>query len=258
MPSAAASVPAPEALLCEQCGYVLTGLPADGHCPECGRPIADSDPAHRHPPAWETAIHARFSAFLHTTVVVLFQPSRFYRTFATRSASLRAAHRFALWHWLIVSILLALAAVVHLNVFVTGGVLPFRAPWGFISLRDGLHGPIPLLGFLLLVVVVLFCLEALSRLAAKLTTWEATYRGLRLPYASVLRALYYHAAHYLPVALVAAATVLGYQILLARDPAYIDSATTYLYVLCGEVIAGAVYLFKTYWIAMRRTMYANA
>jgi hypothetical protein len=31
----------------------------------------------------------------------------------------------------------------------------------------------------------------------------------------------------------------------------------YLYVLCGEVVLGAFYLFKTYWIGMRNIMYAN-
>ena len=33
--------------------------------------------------------------------------------------------------------------------------------------------------------------------------------------------------------------------------------TTYLYVICAEVILAAVYLFKTYWIGMRNMMYAN-
>ena len=32
---------------------------------------------------------------------------------------------------------------------------------------------------------------------------------------------------------------------------------TYLYVLSAEVIAGAFYLFWTYWIGMRNMMYAN-
>jgi len=33
--------------------------------------------------------------------------------------------------------------------------------------------------------------------------------------------------------------------------------TIYLYTLCGGTVAAAVYLFKTYWIAMRNLMYAN-
>ena len=72
----------------------------------------------------------------------------------------------------------------------------------------------------------------------------------------VLRGLHYHAAHYLPVALVALVTVAGYQVLdLSRlGP---NAPVRYLYVLCGEVVAGAGYLFHTYWIAMRNMMYAN-
>jgi hypothetical protein len=74
----------------------------------------------------------------------------------------------------------------------------------------------------------------------------------------VLRGLDYHAAHYLPVAIVGAATVLGYHFLLYRHWVTLLSETTYLYVLCGEVVASAVYLFLTYWIGMKNMMYANA
>src|SRR5207248_8232837 len=97
-----------------------------------------------------------------------------------------------------------------------------------------------------------------TRIAARLTAWEATYRGLRLPLPVVLRGLDYHAAHYLPVALMTAATVVGYRVLLLRDPARGGLwAPIYLYVLCGEVIVAAVYLFKTYWIGMKNMMYAS-
>ena len=69
--------------------------------------------------------------------------------------------------------------------------------------------------------------------------------------------MHYHSAHYLPVGLAAVATVLGYQFLLARSICSPYSATTYLYVLSGEVVVFAVYLFMTYWTAMRNLMYAN-
>ena len=48
-------VPAETDLLCERCGYVLNGLPADGRCPECGTPLDESVNYRRHPPAWERA-----------------------------------------------------------------------------------------------------------------------------------------------------------------------------------------------------------
>jgi hypothetical protein len=95
-------------------------------------------------------------------------------------------------------------------------------------------------------------------LAARLTHWEASYRGYRLPLPVVLRGMYYHSIDYLPVALFACATVLGYRLLIAHNilnPGV--TATKYLYTLCAEVLIAAFYLFETYWIGMRNMMYAN-
>lgn len=36
-----------DVLLCERCGYVLSGLPEQGACPECGKAIAESLPSAR-------------------------------------------------------------------------------------------------------------------------------------------------------------------------------------------------------------------
>ena len=78
-----------------------------------------------------------------------------------------------------------------------------------------------------------------------------------MPFGVVLRAMYFHAAHYVPVALVALLTVLGYRWMLRSNMVGADSILTYLYVICGEVVIGAFYLFKTYWIGMRNIMFAN-
>lgn len=48
-----AAPPDPDALLCEACGYPIDGLPEDGNCPECGRPIAQSLPAARPGSPWQ-------------------------------------------------------------------------------------------------------------------------------------------------------------------------------------------------------------
>ena len=93
--------------------------------------------------------------------------------------------------------------------------------------------------------------------AARLTAWEANYRGIRLPIHVVRRAMYYHAAHYPPVALLTLAIVAGYAAALRFDYAGANTITIYLYVLCGAIIAAAAYLFHTYWIGMRNMMYAN-
>jgi hypothetical protein len=41
-------------LLCERCGYVVEGLPAEGACPECGKPIAESLPERRVGTVWQS------------------------------------------------------------------------------------------------------------------------------------------------------------------------------------------------------------
>jgi hypothetical protein len=113
-------------------------------------------------------------------------------------------------------------------------------------------------GWALFVIGAWVFLTGVTRAAAALTTYEATLRGIRLPLPVVRRGLDYHAAHLLPVAVVTSATVLGYFaftiIAPSTAPLY---GTIYLYVLCGEAVLAAVYLFKTYWIAMRNLMYAN-
>ena len=76
------------------------------------------------------------------------------------------------------------------------------------------------LPFALLAAATYVALAATTALAARLTHWEASYRGLRLP----------------------------------LDVAWY---TRYLYILSAEVILGALYLFKTYWIGMRNMMFAN-
>ena len=111
--------------------------------------------------------------------------------------------------------------------------------------------------WLLLVLLTYFALRGTTEIAARLTHWEATYRGLRLPLNVVRRGLYYHAAHYLPVGLVAAVTVWGYMFLVTTHFLSTISGVYYLYTLCAEVILAAGYLFKTYWIGMKNMMYAN-
>lgn len=246
MPSGArASIPADTDVLCETCGYVLNGLPQGSRCPECGKPAADSDPALRQPTAWErTAADNSPSgtAFLETSAGALFRPTRFYRTLATRTQTAQAV-TFAHIYWGLSSMLLALAAYAHGTWFVFGDPRTPLNPmtWVFIGA--------PAYVFITL----------LNLLASRLTHWEASYRGLRLTLPAVRRGLYYHAIHYVPVAAVAAATVVGYGYLVRRDVVDPTRATpAYLYTLSGEVVLAAGYLFKTYWIAMRNMMYANA
>ena len=241
------TIPAETDVLCEHCGYVLNGLPPGSNCPECGRPAADSDPALRTPTAWEKSAgnapaSASGGAFVTTTAAVLFRPTRFYRTLATRTDT-PLSTVFAQVHWAAAALLLGLAAYAHAQWFIFGDPGSPLHPLKWVALSIGAY---------------LFVLLT-TRLAARLTHWEASYRSIRLTLPVVRRGLQYHAVHYLPVAAAAAVTVVGYGYLVRHrvvDP--VSTTTTYLYVLSAEVVIAAVYLFKTYWIAMRNMMYANA
>ena len=253
MARVAPRVPELTDVLCEKCGYVLNGLPPVGRCPECGTPVADSVGDRRAPTGWDAAAgppRDRAAEFARTGWDVIRHPRRFYRTLAVR-ASLASARSFAQWNWWIAALLFGAAGATHAMWY-----------WSTYSAMNASAASPALIatwvGFTLgLAIVVYLVLDGVTRLAAWLTNWEGTYRGLRLPYDVVLRGLYYHSPHYLPVAIVTVATIAGFRLLVEIHPASIESAVTYLIVLCAEVVVGAVYLFQTYWIGMRNMMYAN-
>jgi hypothetical protein len=228
-------------LLCERCGYVLNNLPIDSRCPECGSLIAESSPTLRVPAPWEQTQRPSWRGFWQTTSQVIFSPSRFFRSLAIHVPADRSAS-FAVIHFGIASFLFGIAAEGHLAWLLplTGYSSALRWPGGIAA--AGVAFTTLLLG---------------TRLAARLTHWEAMYRGYRMPLPVVRRGMRYHAGHYLPVALCSYAIVLGYHELREHwniGPAY---ELYYLYTLSGAVILAAAYLFHTYWIGMRNLMFAN-
>ncbi len=242
-----ATVPEETDLLCENCGYMLNGLPLSGNCPECGTAIDFSVSERlRQPPLWEIIGDPRpkWMRFLSTTAQVIFRPKRFYRS-STSRGQLGPAYRFAQIHWMFSSLLLGLAAWTHWD--------SYQRVFNYLKPPPSWLGPLLLLA---LPLAAFLAISGTIRLAARLTAWEAAYRGYRLPHGVVLRALYYHSAHLLPVALIAFITCAGYDLLLGR---WLQTTCepVYLYILCGEVIVAAGYLFNTYWIGMRNLMYAN-
>jgi len=99
---------------CEDCGYLLLGLPLDTRCPECGTPVADSLPAGRRKPLdWHrNARKPRGLADLLRLHVFILHDGRFFR-FVPIHDQLRIARYF--W-WmsfgLMCGITLAVAQVV--------------------------------------------------------------------------------------------------------------------------------------------------
>jgi hypothetical protein len=63
--------------LCEKCGYVLSGLRLDGHCPECGTPIAQSHPDRRVGTLWQVR-----NAAPATIIAMLTRPGKVFETAA--------------------------------------------------------------------------------------------------------------------------------------------------------------------------------
>src|ERR1700722_11188386 len=102
-------------VLCEKCGYALTGLPVDANCPECGTPIAVSiSDDLRQLPEWEndSIPKSRLVKFIQTTAMIIFRPRHFYRT-STALGDAEAAHRFAQIHWTLDSIIFGLTIFIH-------------------------------------------------------------------------------------------------------------------------------------------------
>lgn len=245
MSSNAATVAQPADILCESCGYTLNGLPAGGNCPECGTPVAASTTqSGRALPAWETD-----HRFLATSRQVVFKTNHFYRTLVTRvgESNHRAAYAFALRHWLLAGLLVALASGLHYTL--TQVPAKSRALDAQVMLL--------LLWMALVTGLFMFFAMGVTHLAAWLTAWEAGWRGYRLPREVVLRGLCYHAAQLLPVAATALMIVAAYRALWTAGIVGYESLVAYLVVLSLVTVLGALYLFWTYWIGMKNMLYAN-
>jgi len=206
--------------------------------------MAESIGSQRKVPQWERAGGRTIGNLITIFADILFRPTHFYQNLATRR-EIRPARQFANIFWIITAVLFGVAMYGHLGWYLTWGM-----SWMGLTGKPALW----LAGSLILVTYL--ALHGITYIAARLTTWEANYRGLRLPINVVLRGMYYHAAHYVPVAFAVACTVYGYQLFERLNPGKL-STYTYLYILCGEVILFAGYLFNTYWIGMRNMMYAN-
>ncbi len=240
-----ADAPPETDILCEHCGYGLNGLPTGGLCPECGQPIADSTVADgRVLPAWESSGPA-MARFVRTARAVILSPADFFRQLQTRAA-IDGSQSFAFRARILAAVPLGLTAVLHADAM---------RQLSFDSRHNEFLTVMVLAPFLILLTFLV--LTGVTRLASYLSSLEGKYWGYRLPKPAVRRVLNYHAAQILPVAAVAFITVGAYRLLRGLGVFSGLADIKYLVVLCIEVLLGAGYLFRTYWIAMKNIMYAN-
>ena len=216
----ATQAPAETDILCETCGYTLNGLPTSSNCPECGSPIDLSiSQQWRTPTLWENQNdpRPRWRRFLITTAQIIFRPTRFYRSINSRG-DLEPAFSFARIHWMLASILFGATGWLH---------------WRTVL------ASVPQMVYSLIIlpaacIVTYFLIRYTIRLAAWLTTLEATYRGYRLPIRVVRRAMYYNAAQLIPVGLVTLSTVAIYTFLESHSYLGLNSAIMYIWILAAK------------------------
>ena len=245
-----ASVPAETDILCEHCGYGLNGLPTDGRCPECGEPIADSTVEDgRAMSPWESGEGSASQRFIRTTRQVIFSPANFFRHLQTRPPRDLSPSFASRQHWLS-SILFGLTGAIHAEIM---GLFDFD----FLNTSVVTHWLFVILSIPVLVVLVRLSLRVITSLASALTRVEGGYWGYRMPGPAVRRVMNFHTAQLLPVSLLALCTVATYSVLRRTDVLNGLYDVRYLVLLSIEVLIGAGYLFRTYWIAMKNIMYAN-
>jgi hypothetical protein len=226
-------------ILCESCGYRLNGLPDAGNCPECGKPVAEStNRSPRHPPAWETTSRQRAS----TIFASLFSPRRFFSTLELHADTARS-RRFAILCLGVATLMNTKTILYH---YANTTLLTISPPW----LPPVWFAPV------LPVLVGLFWYVNLE-LVAYLSAAEGRYWGLRLPRGIVRRVLHYWTVHAAAASIVISFVPLAYLLMLVANPRAGLYFAEYLYVLSGAVVVAAMYLFRTYWIAMKSIMYGN-
>jgi len=238
-------VPSDLDILCEACGYTLTGLPVSGQCPECGESIAISTTASpRHAPVWEKSMGT--SAFTSTAFSVMNSPRGFFKTLALEEHP--RSRRFRTFSVMLLAIISCVAVTLHYNWAI--------AFWGFSPLTFSAIGISLAIGAVGAKIVLLFGL-LLAKPIAWLTTLESNFWGYRMPRPRVQRALDYHAIHTIPAAILILLVVIAHRVLLSLSIVSGADGITYLYTLSAVTVVCVGYVFYTYTLAMRAIMFAN-
>ena len=219
--------------LCEDCGYPLKGLQAEGDCPECGLSIQASAPTIRTGPAWQDRPGAQ--AGFNVLIAITLNPKHFFRTMRVDGSNRNAR--------LFVSMI---AGGIGLGWFI-------GSQWGYRldTATAVLHA-----------VIVTASVIGLSYIEAVGVVFFSRKRGWRVPMRLAERIVCYCSLAWVP-----AAGVMGVMLML-HDRGLIDRAMTGLLgtwqtwqsiglmVLVGAV---AMLWFEVLvWLGVRQTRHANA
>ncbi len=105
--------------------------------------------------------------------------------------------------------------------------------------------------------VIMSLFVVARRAVTWLATWEANWRGMRLPGPVVKRVMDFHVAHLMPVCLLIMSVVIGGHVMFHLRLGGPEGFFGYLIALCVATIGGAVWLFWTFWLAMSNMLRAN-
>ena len=242
--------PAEGDLLCESCGYLLNGLEAlsDAHCPECGEPLSTSlDPLARKPSPIEVTWTP--ATFWMTTGSVLFRKRKFFRETKARAGDAATVGRFGSLHRIFAAALFGIAAAIHLAFTAENRLWLVR--WELVHVA-GIAAAACAFS-----AIAYGLLRFVTWSAERMTAVESKFWGMRLSPAMLRRAMNFHAANYLPVGLLAVAVTGGYRLAIGTELITAQWGVAYLVTLSAAVVAGALWLFESFVIAMRRIRLAN-
>ncbi|MCC6230725.1 MAG: hypothetical protein IT432_16055 [Phycisphaerales bacterium] len=139
-------------LLCESCGYVISGLPESGNCPECGTPIPESLPESRVGSPWQARIRtgtpAALGAWLSTSWNILRHPAPTFRSLRADMPGVRS----------------------HLSINLLASGVLLAMPWTGVWLYDPARGSRGVSG-VLLQLASLVAITIVAALILLFLTW---------------------------------------------------------------------------------------
>lgn len=165
--STGTSKPGRDVLLCERCGYVLSGLPTDAACPECGKAIAESLPSAR------TLAYDPKGGMGWVRVAVRMVRSPF-GAYETVKIDVERARGFATRSFAIVSVIAGVGVMLPLIGFYGLPRTDATSALGWMLKQAASIVPVVMLGTFVLLWLVLLIERAGSRVIGLTHRWRIT------------------------------------------------------------------------------------